>query len=69
MVDGLPEGVLMIPVPSMGLWPRGNGRRRTPLRRCSDFPDDLTKAVVFLACDVAGYIAGAVLVDGGHSLR
>ena len=70
MVEGLPEDVLTIPVPSMGRWPRGKWKTKNARRRCSDYPDDLTKAVVFPALRCGRLHHGAVLmVDGGQSLR
>ena len=40
-----------------------------PLGR-TGFPDDLAKAVLFLASDMASYVNGtSLLVDGGQTLR
>lgn len=44
-------------------------REQTPLKRIAE-PEELAKAIVFLASDEASYITGEMLVvDGGYSLR
>jgi NAD(P)-dependent dehydrogenase (short-subunit alcohol dehydrogenase family) len=40
-----------------------------PLGRAG-YPDDLAKAVLFMASDMASYVSGtSLLVDGGQTLR
>lgn len=44
-------------------------RQETPLKRIAE-PEELAKAILFLASDDASYITGEMLVvDGGYSLR
>lgn len=44
-------------------------RKETPLKRIAE-PEELAKAILFLASDEASYITGHVLVvDGGYSLK
>ncbi len=44
-------------------------RQETPLKRIAE-PEDLAKAMLFLASDDASYVTGEVLVvDGGYSLK
>ena len=44
-------------------------RKQTPLKRIAE-PEELAKAILFLASDDASYITGEMLVvDGGYSLR
>lgn len=44
-------------------------RQQTPLQRIAD-PEEITKAILFLASDDASYITGDMLVvDGGYSLK
>lgn len=44
-------------------------RQQTPLKRIAT-PDELAKAILFLASDDASYITGEILVvDGGYSLK
>ena len=44
-------------------------KQNTPLKRIAE-PEELAKAIVFLASDDASYITGEVLVvDGGYSLK
>lgn len=44
-------------------------RQQTPLKRIAT-PEELAKAILFLASDDAGYITGETLVvDGGYSLK
>jgi len=44
-------------------------RQATPLKRIAE-PEELAKAILFLASDDASYITGEVLVvDGGYSLK
>lgn len=44
-------------------------KQNTPLKRIAD-PDELAKAILFLASDDASYITGETLVvDGGYSLK
>lgn len=44
-------------------------RQQTPLKRIAD-PEELAKAILFLASDDASYVTGHVLVvDGGYSLK
>ena len=44
-------------------------RQQTPLKRIAE-PDEIAKAILFLASNDASYITGEILVvDGGYSLK